>query len=409
MTRRLAALWLLSAVIALGLPLLADEAYYLDWSRHPALGYFDHPPGVAVWVAAGFGHPRMLGVLLFPLTAWLLGRAAVAWGAKEANRFPELVLGTPIGLAGTCLATPDAPLLPVVAGLLLALGRRRFLHVGLLLGLALWIKPTALLMLPALLLIARRHVLQVLAPALVLVAPHLGWSLVNDGLPYSFQVQRLGAGMNLPEFVLGQLAVVTPGLAWLAMRALRQAGRGDSAGEDRALMLLAGSQLAVWLVASCVARVEANWPAFAWLPALLLLARRAPSGFATARAWAFGLTAATAVGVIVSGHLLPMGKGPPRDPAALSACAPAGIEPVAARYQERALLAAAGREVPYVRAADARASQYDRWSGPRAPACDYTYLAPPERLPSACPGPVEAVTLCGRPAARCRCPGGLVP
>lgn len=410
MTRRLAALWLLSALVALGLPLLADEAYYLDWSRHPALGYFDHPPGIALWVGAGLGHPRLLGVLLFPLTAWLLGRAAVAWGTAEANRFPELLLGTPIGLAGTCLATPDAPLLPVVAGLLLALGRRRFGLVGLLLGLALWIKPTALLMLPALLLIARRHALKVLAPVVVVIAPHLGWSLMNDGLPYSFQAQRLGAGMNTPELLLGQLAVVTPGLAWLSLRTLRQATAGEPPGEDRALTLLAGTQLALWLAVSCVARVEANWPAFAWLPALLLLARRAPLGLAAARAWAFGLTAVTAVGVVVAGLVLPPGLGPPRDPEALSACAPPETVPVAARYQEAALLAAAGRRVPCVPMLGGRASQYGRWfDRPVHPECGYTYLAPPERLPMACPGPVEAIAVCGRPAARCRCPGGLVP
>jgi hypothetical protein len=408
-TRRLAALWLLSALVALGLPLLADEAYYLDWSRHPALGYFDHPPGIALWVGAGLGHPRLLGVLLFPLTAWLLGRAAVAWGAAEANRFPELVLGTPIGLAGTALATPDAPLLPVVAGLLLALGRRRFGRVGLLLGVALWIKPTALLMLPALLLIARRNALRVLAPAVVVIAPHLGWSMMNDGLPYSFQAQRLGAGMNTPEFLLGQLAVVTPGLAWLSLRALKQATTGEPPGEDRALLLLAGSQLGIWLAASGVARVEANWPAFAWLPAILLLARRAPEGLATARTWALGLTAATGVGVVVAGSVLPPGLGPPRDPEALSACAPPEISPVAPRYQEAALLAAAGRRVPYIGLSGGRRSQYDRWGDrPVGPTCDYTYLAAPERLPMACPGPVEAIALCGRPATRCRCPGGLV-
>jgi hypothetical protein len=61
-------------------------------------------------------------------------------------------------------------------------------------------------MLPALLLIARRNALQVLAPVLVVIAPHLLWSIANDGLPYSFQAQRLGAGMNTPEFLLGQLA-----------------------------------------------------------------------------------------------------------------------------------------------------------------------------------------------------------
>jgi len=29
-------------------PLLVDEMYYWDWSRHLAAGYFDHPPMVRV-------------------------------------------------------------------------------------------------------------------------------------------------------------------------------------------------------------------------------------------------------------------------------------------------------------------------------------------------------------------------
>jgi len=31
-------------VFATVLPLFPDETYYWDWSRHPASGYFDHPP-----------------------------------------------------------------------------------------------------------------------------------------------------------------------------------------------------------------------------------------------------------------------------------------------------------------------------------------------------------------------------
>ena len=35
------------------LPLSADEAYYAQWAQHPDWGYFDHPPMVAWWMAAG--------------------------------------------------------------------------------------------------------------------------------------------------------------------------------------------------------------------------------------------------------------------------------------------------------------------------------------------------------------------
>src|SRR5438477_11829765 len=52
-------------------PLLPDEAYYWDWSRRLAAGYFDHPPGIAWLIRAsttlfGTSGPgvRALGVAL---------------------------------------------------------------------------------------------------------------------------------------------------------------------------------------------------------------------------------------------------------------------------------------------------------------------------------------------------------
>jgi len=34
-------------IIAALVPLHPDEAYYWEWSRHLAAGYFDHPPAIA--------------------------------------------------------------------------------------------------------------------------------------------------------------------------------------------------------------------------------------------------------------------------------------------------------------------------------------------------------------------------
>src|ERR1700743_2364184 len=52
----LALVLLLSAirgVVAVFLPLSADEAYYWLWSRHLAAGYYDHPPAIAWLIRAG--------------------------------------------------------------------------------------------------------------------------------------------------------------------------------------------------------------------------------------------------------------------------------------------------------------------------------------------------------------------
>ena len=42
-------------VLAAVVPLVPDEAYYWEWSRHLALGYFDHPAAIA-WLIAAASH-----------------------------------------------------------------------------------------------------------------------------------------------------------------------------------------------------------------------------------------------------------------------------------------------------------------------------------------------------------------
>jgi predicted membrane-bound mannosyltransferase len=56
----------LAALVRLGLaaviPIFPDEAYYWEWSRRLAAGYFDHPPAIALLIRLG-------GVLLEPIGA----------------------------------------------------------------------------------------------------------------------------------------------------------------------------------------------------------------------------------------------------------------------------------------------------------------------------------------------------
>jgi len=56
------------------LPLVPDETYYWDWSRHLASGYFDHPPMIAVLIRAGtfLGGDTALAVRVFPVMAGAL-------------------------------------------------------------------------------------------------------------------------------------------------------------------------------------------------------------------------------------------------------------------------------------------------------------------------------------------------
>jgi len=57
--------WLAAVII----PLTEDEAYYRLWAQHLRLGYFDHPPMVAWWIAVGQGlaGPSQFGIRLLPV------------------------------------------------------------------------------------------------------------------------------------------------------------------------------------------------------------------------------------------------------------------------------------------------------------------------------------------------------
>ncbi len=77
-----------------------DEAYYGVYSLHPALGYFDHPPMVAL--TAGIGHwltgsfsplsLRLGGILLFIATCWVTFSATYRLWGRDAARWATIML-----------------------------------------------------------------------------------------------------------------------------------------------------------------------------------------------------------------------------------------------------------------------------------------------------------------------------
>ena len=100
------ALALIRLLAAAFIPLTEDEAYYRLWAQHPGLGYYDHPPMISWWIAAGMrlAGDSALGVRLLPVLSSLmttalvidLGRrmgaertgltAALLYNASKANR-----------------------------------------------------------------------------------------------------------------------------------------------------------------------------------------------------------------------------------------------------------------------------------------------------------------------------------
>jgi hypothetical protein len=102
---------LMRAIAALKVPLIGDEGYYWEWSRHLALGYGDHPPGVAYTIFAF----SWLGTNPFAVRIGFIvcGVVATVLAAKTAAR---LAGGDPRAGAVTALAITLTPLSSVAFG-----------------------------------------------------------------------------------------------------------------------------------------------------------------------------------------------------------------------------------------------------------------------------------------------------
>ncbi|MBA3853784.1 MAG: hypothetical protein C0503_05165 [Gemmatimonas sp.] len=412
-------------VLAANLPLVADEAYYWEWSRHLAFGYFDHPPVIAWLIAFGtavFGDIT-LGVRFFPvlcgaIAAFALAEATERLAGVRASRFAALLLAATPFTIGFVLATPDAPLLAALAMTLMLVVRAldpdatpraaliAWVGAGVAIGLAMASKFTAVFVPIALLLAFAIHpalrvqfrrpgaYVAVLVASLVML-PVLLWNAQHEWIAFRFQ---LGHGLNAVsngswwqrelELLGGQLGLVTPILFVLLVAAIYR--DYDPNGEPRrfALAQVALFCLGFFIYSATRRRVEANWPAIGWLPTLVLLAaaqQELRTVWERRAMWLAGaLTAIVLVHVAVP--FLPVAAR--KDPAArlrgwdalVSATAPAAFEsagPAAtgavpsaaprflatARYQEAALLAWHDPAHPEVSAINllGRRNQYDLW------------------------------------------------
>ncbi|WP_043753188.1 ArnT family glycosyltransferase [Imhoffiella purpurea] len=325
-----AASWILLAVVILGLlawrlavawlmPVTLDEAYYFDWSRHLAWGYFDHPPGVALVGLGTLLEPgsafaaRLGGLLAGAATLLVLAVLYRRCGLRDpADLALALVLAgaTLPGLAGGILVTPDTPL---ALGWALALfeaeralagDRRRWVTAGLAVGLGLLGKYTMVLIGPVLLwaiLRADWRALRTPWPylgalaALLVFLPNILWNASHDWVTMRFQfghgfstqvgdlasvsaqtVERTGPesfGERLESLLgylgaqLGFWGLIAPALIWGLVARLRS--RGGAAKPDtpalashaRPLLMAATFfPLGFFALVATFSQVQANWP-----------------------------------------------------------------------------------------------------------------------------------------------------
>ncbi|MBK5941325.1 hypothetical protein CCR96_19130 [Halochromatium roseum] len=198
-------------LVADSLPVTRDEAYYFDWARQLAWGYFDHPPGVALvgvgtWLAPGSTLAARLGaVALGGLSLLVLWRLYHASGLSSGNGLLlALILSVASipGLVAGIITTPDTvlmlcwPLALHEALRALQGQRKRWLTAGLATGLGLLGKYSMVMIGPVFLwalLRADPRALRTPWPylgglvALLVFAPNLVWNAQNDWLTLRFQ------------------------------------------------------------------------------------------------------------------------------------------------------------------------------------------------------------------------------
>lgn len=353
---------LVRLVFAARLPLYPDEAYYWEWSRRLAAGYFDHPPGIAYAIAAGMRLSGFLGldphpfaVRLVPVVCGLVASLAVvgiarrAGGDRAALYAAWIISSMPLAATGLVLATPDAPLMAATAAGLYAVVRATqsplrsgasllwWTAAGVALGAAFTSKYTSIL-LPVGVLLAvavdpelRKRFAEpgpyvACVVATLVFSPTLLWNAANDWGSFTYQIEHgLGQMRGSPlqregELVGGQAGLATPILFVLMAAAVWQGTRRPRTATVRLLAIVAAAMWGFFLISAWRKPVEANWPAPAYVPAAALLAVFATTawqmrGLRWTR-WGIGL--AVALTTVIYAHalfdLLPI--APRRDPIA---------------------------------------------------------------------------------------------
>jgi len=437
------AAWLVRLLFAARLPLFPDEAYYWDWSRRLAGGYFDHPPMIALLIRSGTAAAALLGaeptavaIRFFPVLAGAVAALAAAATARRvaggrAAVFAALAFALmPLAAAGLVLATPDAPLLCFEALAVYAVVRALespprsraslawWAAAGICVGLAFASKYTSILLplsvaAAVLLRPTLRERLREPGPyvacvlATLVFLPVLRWNASHDWISFRFQLEH---GLGRPkgsalarelELVGGQLGLVTPVLFALMAGAVWRALRRPRDDVHFVLAAVATGSWVFFVYSAIHRRVEANWPAPSYIAAVALLASMlaASSSASLARWWRGGLAlAALLVGVLylhVAAPMLPLPAR--RDPVARAAGWDDLARPVSAmrraagarawvgagRYQDVSELAYHLPDRPEVICVclAGRHSQYELWPGfaSRARAGDALVLALDER------------------------------
>lgn len=283
-----------------------DEAYYWMYSRYLDWGYFDHPPVIALLIAAGYAlFDSELGVRL--ATVWLeLGTFWGVWLLADRPRDPNkaglliiLLAAMPLLHVYGFIATPDAPLLFFTVVYLLVF--RRFLQGIRAGGQPSWLVVLGLGFAMAAMLYSKYHGILVIAfsglahfrtlvrtPRYYLAAvlgaalfvPHLYWQYVHEFPSFRYHLSGRDDPYELKHtvtYLINQLVIFSPFLFPFMLRSLLQKGQRDILAPT--LQWMAWGFWAFFLAMTFKGHVEPQWTLLVTFSLVLLTWRDAcPEG-----------------------------------------------------------------------------------------------------------------------------------
>jgi 4-amino-4-deoxy-L-arabinose transferase-like glycosyltransferase len=322
------AFFALRCFVAAHMDLAEDEAYYWEWSRTPALSYYDQGPGLALAIRLGTAllGPNELGVRLVSLLGGLAISGLAIYNCAVELALPALAPWAVLAFNGLLLFAVGGVMMMHdsllglfwMAALTAALAARRdprcWLAVGLAAGCGFLSKYTGLFLFLCLGLYAfarpqeRARVAR--SPWFWLggglgslgALPILLWNRAQ-GWPSFAHVGSLAGGDPsrhargaVFELIGSQLGLATPLLCGMVLAAWLWAwdkrSEGGEAADARWLLWACSAPVALFfLTLSLRTRVEGNWPAPAYLGGLLLVLPWLAEGPARPRLqrWSVGL------------------------------------------------------------------------------------------------------------------------
>lgn len=272
-------------------PLDPDEAYYWMYSLKPALGYFDHPPAVAIFIKAGtMIFPGTLGIRtgtavlnsLTLLLVWFV--AGKPTDRKSGIMLMTILLSMPFLQVYGFIATPDAPLLFFTALYLLlhqkALTTNKllwFVLSGICMAALLYSKYHGILIIlllliahPKLLLNYRYYIAG--AIGVILFLPHLYWQYLHDFPSFRYHLKGRDDPYELKHtitYLINQIIIFSPLILPYTISALKQFKLKDPV--SRSFRFLIYGFLIFFFYTTFKGHVEPQWTAILSIPLSIIV------------------------------------------------------------------------------------------------------------------------------------------